>query len=250
MATSDPRTATEGQWGDLIDAVKGKANSSSLATVATSGSYNDLSNKPTIPTVNDSTISLTNNGSALDSFTTNASSSKTIALEYPIINVTDTDPGEGVATTANAFTAVTGAVSPILDTFYPVGSYYETSNANFDPNTAWGGTWVEDTAGRVLVAKDTGTFSTVGGTGGAKTHSHGLSDGYAKVILKGDSRILYDEETLPMSDYWTAVYELRCNSAGTISENNQGYATRLGGNTDSASTLQPYTVVKRWHRTA
>ena len=28
---------------------------------------------------------------------------------------------------------------------YPVGSYYETSDANFNPNTAWGGTWVLET---------------------------------------------------------------------------------------------------------
>ena len=34
----------------ITSALNGKANSSSLATVATSGSYNDLSNKPTIPT--------------------------------------------------------------------------------------------------------------------------------------------------------------------------------------------------------
>lgn len=39
-------------------AVEGKADSSSLATVATSGSYNDLSNKPTIPSaVTESTVS-------------------------------------------------------------------------------------------------------------------------------------------------------------------------------------------------
>lgn len=30
-----------------------------------------------------------------------------------------------------------------LDYYYPVGSYYETSDANFDPNTAWGGTWTK-----------------------------------------------------------------------------------------------------------
>lgn len=29
----------------------------------------------------------------------------------------------------------------IVDMFYPVGSYYETSDASFNPNTAWGGTW-------------------------------------------------------------------------------------------------------------
>lgn len=36
---------------DLVEALGAKADSSSLATVATSGSYNDLSDKPTIPSV-------------------------------------------------------------------------------------------------------------------------------------------------------------------------------------------------------
>ena len=48
---ADPTTATQAQWQDLVSKVKAKANSADLATVATSGSYNDLSNKPTIPTV-------------------------------------------------------------------------------------------------------------------------------------------------------------------------------------------------------
>lgn len=38
-------------WGKIKTLVAGKANTSDLATVATSGSYNDLSNTPTIPTV-------------------------------------------------------------------------------------------------------------------------------------------------------------------------------------------------------
>ena len=29
--------------------------------------------------------------------------------------------------------------SDLLDFFYPVGSYYETSNTSFDPNEEWGG---------------------------------------------------------------------------------------------------------------
>lgn len=36
---------------EISEATSGKADSSSLATVATSGNYNDLTNKPTIPTV-------------------------------------------------------------------------------------------------------------------------------------------------------------------------------------------------------
>lgn len=29
----------------------------------------------------------------------------------------------------------------VLNMFYPIGSYYETSDSNFDPNIVWGGTW-------------------------------------------------------------------------------------------------------------
>ena len=63
-------------------------------------------------------------------------------------------------------------VEKMLNLFYPVGSYYETSDTTFNPNTAWGGTWVEDTAGRMLVAMDTSTFTTVGDTGGTESHQH------------------------------------------------------------------------------
>ena len=91
-----------------------KANSSSLSTVATSGSYNDLLDKPAIPTVNDSTITITNNGSTVDSFTTNASSAKTIALSAPVITMSSTDPGEGSALAANNFVAVYGTGGQVL----------------------------------------------------------------------------------------------------------------------------------------
>lgn len=81
--------------------IKNKPN---LAAVATSGSYNDLSNKPTIPaaqvnsdwnaasgvaeilnkptipTVNDATLTITQNGASAGTFTANASSNTTINL--------------------------------------------------------------------------------------------------------------------------------------------------------------------------
>ena len=40
----------------------------------------------------------------------------------------------------------------ILDIFYPVGSYYETSDTSFNPNTSWGGTWSLETEGQVHVS--------------------------------------------------------------------------------------------------
>ena len=43
----------------------------------------------------------------------------------------------------------TGGYKYLIDMFYPVGSYYETSDANFNPNTAWGGTWVKVAGGLI-----------------------------------------------------------------------------------------------------
>ena len=52
-----------------------------LATVATSGSYNDLTDKPTIPTVNDSTITFTQGGVTKGSFSLNQATNQTIELD-------------------------------------------------------------------------------------------------------------------------------------------------------------------------
>ena len=43
--------------------------------------------------------------------------------------------------------------SELIDFFYPIGSYYETSNSDFDPNKEWGGTWERITDGSVLISE-------------------------------------------------------------------------------------------------
>lgn len=52
---------------ELQTAISGKANTADLATVATSGSYNDLSNKPTIPTVPTNVSAFTNDAGYITS---------------------------------------------------------------------------------------------------------------------------------------------------------------------------------------
>lgn len=89
------------------------------------------------------------------------------------------------AITTNDLKSILEEILPqqsFIDIFYPVGSYYETSDTTFDPNTAWGGTWVKDSAGKVTVAQDTEdtAFDTIGDTGGTKdaiipAHTHTLS---------------------------------------------------------------------------
>lgn len=56
---------------------------SGLATVATSGSYNDLSNKPTIPTVNNGILTIQKNGTTVQTFSANQSSSVTANITVP-----------------------------------------------------------------------------------------------------------------------------------------------------------------------
>ena len=60
-----------------------KADTSVLATVATTGDYDDLLNKPTIPTVNDATLTIQKNGTSVATFTANASSNVTANISVP-----------------------------------------------------------------------------------------------------------------------------------------------------------------------
>ena len=60
-------------------------------------------------------------------------------IENTIYMINETSSGGG------------GTMADLLDIFWPVGSYYETNDPNFNPNISWGGTWVQDTKGYVTV---------------------------------------------------------------------------------------------------
>lgn len=131
----------------------------------------------------------------------------------------------------------------LVSLVYPVGSYYETSDSDFNPNTAWGGTWELDQSGTVLVSKSSSSSSkfnaSVGSVIGEEehtlsvnempSHNHGILWGsniggnYARAISSNvndvSSQITYDSIK---------------NSGGGQSHNN----------------IQPSKIVNRWHRTA
>ena len=66
--------------------------SGSLATVATTGAYSDLSGTPTIPVVNNATLTVTQNGTSVGTFTANSSTDTTIAVtDTTYSNFTGTD---------------------------------------------------------------------------------------------------------------------------------------------------------------
>lgn len=135
---------------------------------------------------------------------------------------------------------------------YPVGSYYETSKpeSEFNPNTAWGGTWVLDSKGKVTVSMNSAEaeFDTLGETGGSKyiqAHTHGFTQPKITSYLR---------ETVNYSAGSSARPFTQTGSQGSTTE----WAKASGGvvgavsgaTTGNAGNLQPYIVVNRWHRTA
>ena len=71
---------TKEETEELLSA---KANIDDLSDVAFSGDYDDLSNKPTIPTVNNATLTIQKNGTTIETFTANASSDVTANITVP-----------------------------------------------------------------------------------------------------------------------------------------------------------------------
>ena len=172
-----------------------------------------------------------------------------------------------------------------LDFFYPVGSYYETSNKNFNPNNEWGGTWVLEAEGKVHVSA--GSTYTINSTYGTNDHVHSTNNHtltVAEIPSHGHNVALYGTAgTLGTWKNWK-------NNGATFSNYTNGGALRgnygnaqitwatgsqttsQGGNGDEAgvtrasggggshnhgnvnsstrNSWQPSIAVNRWHRTA
>ncbi len=78
---------------------------SGLATVATSGDYEDLTNTPSIPTVNDATLTIKKNGTTINSFSANASANVNVDIEVPTV-VSDLTNDAGYQTSTQVSTAI------------------------------------------------------------------------------------------------------------------------------------------------
>lgn len=170
----------------------------------------------------------------------------TLGQNVPNMTLTDVDPGEGAALAAGNYVAVYGAASSLVDIFYPVGCYFETSNMSFNPNTAWGGTWVEDTAGRVTVAvASSGPLAVLGSTGGESTHTLTVSEmpSHRHPVIYYDNNKYVNLNSGSNESAYSLSWGWANRSTAEL------YANNVGGG-QAHNNLQPYIVVKRWHRTA
>ena len=176
-------------------------------------------------------------------------------------------------------------IDELIDKIYPIGSYYETSDDSFNPNTAWGGTWVEETDGSVLISQGkyyNGVLATVGATIGEDdiqlkenqlpTHSHIYDKltnimGHALTVDEmpshthttagGDRFVL--KPTGGNQEFGaggSASTKLQLTNTGGGKPHTHGLSytetnTHRYGTTQSrVSVVQKSKVVCRWHRTA
>lgn len=118
LITNDVISATGGGTADAVE-WDNVLNKPTFSTVATSGSYNDLTNKPTIPTVNNATLTIQRNSTNVATFTANASSNVTANIEVPTYTA-----GSGIDITNNV-------ISTTANTFasYSNGTLYITNAA-------------------------------------------------------------------------------------------------------------------------
>lgn len=148
---------------------------------------------------------------------------------------------------------------------HPVGSYYWTSDANFDPNNDWGGTWELMSEGLTLVSagntypiqsgttKDGGEATVTLSTSNLPAHTHGSKS------LTGHLSI-------------TTVAQSSTGSSGIVSVESGGTGQYTGTNSQSRNyakfnldathehssvgsgtahnNMPPYKAAYCWHRTA
>lgn len=101
QAAKDYTDAHSGQGGVSQQYV----DDQDAATLASAKDYTDTA-VAAVPTPNDATLTIQQNGTTVQTFTANSSTNKTANIAVPVITVTNTDPGEGSALAANNFIAV------------------------------------------------------------------------------------------------------------------------------------------------
>ena len=130
----------------------------------------------------------------------------------------------------------------LVDLIYPVGIYVEISDIDFDPNTSWGGTWVLENDGTVLVSKSSSSSSKlnadVGTIVGEEEHTLTIAE-----MPSHNHQFSYKWKIATMgSTDWAAQ---NTDASGTL-DNVIGFT----GNNKPHNNVQPSKITNRWHRTA
>lgn len=239
---------------------------------STAKSY--IKNKPTIPTVNNGTLTIQKNGANIATFSANTALNATANISVPtktsdITNdsgfITNNDLPtvnnatltiQKNATTINTFTANSATnktVNIVVPTdtgdltnnagylkatdVYPVGSivtFYDTA----DHSNFLGLTWVRFAAGKMVVGYDSSDtdFDAIGETGGEKTHTLTINEmpSHRHTMGSTNGAVGYTE-TISLGNKAQASYT--------------SYTSYVGGG-QAHNNMPPYITAALWRRTA
>lgn len=161
--------------------------------------------------------------------------------------------------------------------FYPVGSYYETTDSTFNPNTTWGGTWELEDEGLVHVSSGTNySVSNLSQDGGSKQITYTPTGSNSPVTLtanqSGIQSHTHTMQGLSSNGSWYPLqfggwYTAGTNrgsinfnmSSGVTNQLRNSYTSvnakeahnhTFTGTKATLDNMQPYKIVNRWHRTA
>ena len=175
---------------DITSAVATKANTADLATVATSGSYDDLSDQPTIPSIT---------GLATETYVDTAVSNLVDAAPETLDTLNELaaalgDDADFATTTATSIGLKANTAD--LATVATSGAYSDLTGTPTVPTALTDLSITDGTAGQVLSADGDGTYTFIdaasgGGGGGGSFEavaSGSLSDG-STVILNADGTV-------------------------------------------------------------
>ena len=204
-------TQTSAEWGnisgdiedqyDLMLELGGKADKSELAEVATTGDYEDLLNTPTIPTVNDATLTIKKNNTSVGTFTANASSNVDINITVPTtasdVNAVPTS-SVGTASGVAELDANGKVPSSQLPSYVDdvIEGYYKVADGKFYKESTYT-TEIPGETGKIYISIDTNKSYRWTGSGFAEISSSLALGETSSTAYRGDrGKTAYDHSQL------------------------------------------------------
>lgn len=184
---------------------------------------------------------------------------------YTIENVILTKGIPNFVVFKNALMANGKRIDPdgLLDLIHPVGEVYTTTNASFNPNTAWGGTWVQLTSDAYfkIVSSNAGSLGGTSNqhkipTSSMPSHTHTFTGGQSTTSENGShTHPVYNDNNSGSNDGFYITGGTNVGSQTYMaSEGSHTHTVTASGsneNTGGGQAYYPYYYgVYAWHRTA
>ena len=138
----------------------------------------------------------------------------------------------------------------MLNLFYPVGSYYETSDAEFNPNTSWGGTWKLDNDGTVLVSKSLEAGSVFATQLSKKVGEEKHLLTIEEMPNHNHATLYWDATKIGLTTVQKGTGHPRCLGVDDAVTSGTNPRTNYTGDNVAHNNVQPSKIVNRWHREA